>query len=336
MIKIKLCEIDKHRNETTFRPYLRAMDIFREVGIEFVKGGPCDFAWVGQASIIDKKKSLDDSVNMGLDYVNSLDVPYFIFDGQDSATLMGTYEVFSESDAVAMFKNTLYKNPEMYRKGSPNGRIYWGDGDYKIEGSLDNIWLSGTNWLDSIVPKFYSYEEKRDIYDVSALFSYPSKTDVYEHDLHQSHHYDLWRKKCIDQVNQLDCRVAKLENGVKLSANEYYQKMADSKIIIAPFGYGEMAPRDVEAITLGSVLIKPDMSHLESLPMIYEDGETYIACKHDYSDLNEKIEYVLSDFENIRERLVNNFRNRFFEQYDSKKLVHHIYNCLIHTEYFKS
>ena len=36
MIKIKIAEIFRHRNETTFRPYLMAKDIFKDVGIEFV------------------------------------------------------------------------------------------------------------------------------------------------------------------------------------------------------------------------------------------------------------------------------------------------------------
>ena len=63
MIKIKLLEKDIHRNETTFRPFLMAQDIFREVGIEFTTSDDYDYAFVGQASIIDKKKPLKESVN---------------------------------------------------------------------------------------------------------------------------------------------------------------------------------------------------------------------------------------------------------------------------------
>ena len=55
MLKIKLYELEKHRNETTFRPLLLHVNLFREIGVEFVKDGPCDFSFVGQASIIDKK-----------------------------------------------------------------------------------------------------------------------------------------------------------------------------------------------------------------------------------------------------------------------------------------
>ena len=52
MIKIKLYELDKHRNETTFRPFIKAQDVFKEVGIEFTTSDDYDYAWVGLASII--------------------------------------------------------------------------------------------------------------------------------------------------------------------------------------------------------------------------------------------------------------------------------------------
>tara|TARA_R100000149_G_C5737378_1_gene53147 strand:- start:177 stop:521 length:345 start_codon:yes stop_codon:yes gene_type:complete len=104
--------------------------------------------------------------------------------------------------------------------------------------------------------------------------------------------------------------------------------MFNSKIIMAPIGYGEMAPRDVESAMFGSVLMKPDMSYISSEPFIYDDDETYISVNYDWSNLEEKIDYVLSDYDNIRERLVQNMRKRYHEKYDLKNLVIHFYNIL--------
>lgn len=39
MIKIKLEEIQRHRNETTFRPYIMCADLFRDIGITFITTG---------------------------------------------------------------------------------------------------------------------------------------------------------------------------------------------------------------------------------------------------------------------------------------------------------
>ena len=102
--------------------------------------------------------------------------------------------------------------------------------------------------------------------------------------------------------------------------------MYDSKIIMAPIGYGEMAPRDIEATMFGSVLMKPDMSYILSEPFVYENDETYVAVNYDWSNLEEQIDYVLSDYENIRERIVTNMRNKFTEKYKLENLVLHMYN----------
>ena len=74
MIKIKLYEHHLHRNETTFRPFIFAGDLFREVGIEFTNSDDYDYAFVGQASIIDKKKPLDISINNGLEFISKITV----------------------------------------------------------------------------------------------------------------------------------------------------------------------------------------------------------------------------------------------------------------------
>ena len=94
MIKIKLHELHIHRNETTFRPLLAAQATFNEIGVQVVDNGPCDLNIVAQASIINKKTSLDNSVNNGLEFLKTIDGPYVILDGQDSTSVIGTYEVF--------------------------------------------------------------------------------------------------------------------------------------------------------------------------------------------------------------------------------------------------
>tara|TARA_Y100000741_G_scaffold147759_1_gene111417 strand:+ start:123 stop:422 length:300 start_codon:yes stop_codon:yes gene_type:complete len=87
-----------------------------------------------------------------------------------------------------------------------------------------------------------------------------------------------------------------------------------------------MAPRDLESAMFGSVLMKPDMSYISSEPFIYEDNETYIAVNYDWSNLEEKIDYVLSDYKNIREKLVQNMRTQFIEKYNLQNLVLHMYD----------
>jgi len=331
MIKIKLYELDKHRNECAFRPYIAAQHVLRDIGIEFTQGDSYDYAWIAQASFLNKKVSLGQSVNDGLEFLSKITGDYMLLDGQDSTSLLGSYEVFKESNALLLLKNSLLKNRSLYKQGSQLGRYYWGPGDYKLEDFddySDRIVLSGTNWLSThwagINVQWQPIDRPRK-YDVSAMFQYPSKQINYEHGIDQTTPYDKFRTNCIDQLNQSSRLVAKLENGERVSQQEYFQRMYDSKLIIAPFGYGEMAPRDLEAAMFGSVLIKPDMSYVDTNPNVFVNNETYIACKHDFSDLNEKIEEILGNQEQYS-YIINNARAKYIEAMDPQTLAMNVYN----------
>mgnify|MGYP003135083670 FL=1 len=327
MIKIKLVELDKHRNETTFRPFLFAQNYLKEIGIEFTEGDSYDYAWVGQASIIDKKKSLKKSVEEGLEFLSKITGDYMIIDGQDATTLIGTIDAFRESDAKLFLKNSYLKDFELYKKGWANGRMYWGKGDYSVP-DIDELKpkmkLTGCNWLHTFQPQWMDFTQEKP-YDVSCMFGYPTKEKVYEHDLCQTDYYDPHRKTLLETLGN-KYKVAGLVDGERVSHQEYYNKMFSSKIIMAPLGYGEMAPRDVESAMFGCVLMKPDLSYINSKPFIFEDNETYIAVNYDWSNLEEKIDYVLSDYKNIRDRLVWNMREKYRKEYDYSKIAIHLYD----------
>ena len=327
MIKIKLVELDKHRNETTFRPFLFAQNYLKEIGIEFTDGDSYDYAWIGQASIIDKKKSFKESVEQGVEFLNNISGDYMIVDGQDATTLIGTIDVFRESKAKLFLKNSYLKDFDLYKKGWANGRMYWGEGDYSVPDIDDlkpKMRLTGCNWLHTIQPKWIDFTQEKN-YDVSCMFGYPTKEKVYEHDLCQTNYYDPHRKSLLETLGD-KYKIAGLINGERVSQEEYYNKMFSSKIIMAPLGYGEMAPRDIESAMFGSVLIKPDLSYIDTKPFIFEDDETYIAVNYDWSNLEERIDYVLGNYKEVRQKLVWNMRNRYREEYEYSKIALHLYD----------
>ena len=335
MIKIKLYEPEVHRNECTFRPYIWAYNQLKEIGIELTTGDSYDYAWIAQSSICDKKLSLTDSIEKGLKFLSNIKGDYMILDGQDSTSMMGIYEVLKESNATLLLKNCLLKDRSLYKKGWKLGRYYWGPGDYALkdfDNYSDRIVLSGTNWLSThwagVNIQWHQIKRKRQ-YDVSAMFQYPSTKKSYEHGLLQSKYYDDHRQLSIESLEKLETdqfvNIAKLENGVRLSQQEYYQKMFDSKIIFAPFGYGAIAIRDLEASMHGSLLLKPDLSFVESAPNVYKDGETYVACKHDFSDLNDKVMEILGNTEKYY-YIIENARNKFKEVMQPEHVAIHLYN----------
>ena len=117
--------------------------------------------------------------------------------------------------------------------------------------------------------------------------------------------YGEMRRHAARVVDELDgLRVAKWTG---VSRRVFEQELLRSKVCFSPFGYGELCWRDIEAIAAGAVLIKPDMSHLRTVPDLYYDGETYIACRWDFADLSEKLKEILAD-EERRLRLIENAR----------------------------
>lgn len=95
-------------------------------------------------------------------------------------------------------------------------------------------------------------------------------------------------------------RAAEAVPGVVRSSTEaisyrpYVAELQGSKTCFSPFGYGEICWRDIEAFAYGAVLIKPDMSHLETSPDIYVPGVTYLPVKWDFSDLQEVVHHALA------------------------------------------
>ena len=83
--------------------------------------------------------------------------------------------------------------------------------------------------------------------------------------------------------------------GSGISRAAFLDELRRAKVCFSPFGYGEVCWRDIEAIAMGAVLLKPDMGHLETTPDLYRDEETYVACAWDFSDLEEKLRALLAD-----------------------------------------
>ncbi len=90
----------------------------------------------------------------------------------------------------------------------------------------------------------------------------------------------------------------------------YNREVSNSKIVLSPFGWGELCLRDYEAVLGGALLLKPDMSHLETWPDVFLPHETYAPFDWDATDLIEVAERYLGD-EVARKRIAG----RAFECY---------------------
>ena len=119
MIKIKILNPIEDRNEPTFRVMVGCTDLLKTYSIEITDSDDYDYLFVGMHDFINKKLPLQDSIDWGLENLYKItdNGDYFLFDGSDSTSLMGSVEVLEQSKAVYLFKNQLLKREE-YKKPS--------------------------------------------------------------------------------------------------------------------------------------------------------------------------------------------------------------------------
>jgi len=85
------------------------------------------------------------------------------------------------------------------------------------------------------------------------------------------------------------------------SKNKYRELSRNAKIVVSPWGHGELCYRDFEAMLDGCILIKPNTDFIRVLDNILQAGKTYIPCSYDATDLEEIIHFVLKNPESFDE-----------------------------------
>ncbi|MFA6567556.1 MAG: glycosyltransferase, partial [Victivallales bacterium] len=106
----------------------------------------------------------------------------------------------------------------------------------------------------------------------------------------------------------------------KISLSEYFSELRDSQIGIGPFGVGEITLRDFEIIICGAALVKPDMSHLETWPPLFQPERTFVPGKWDLSDLKNKMETLIEN-PDLRIRLSMTAQKTYMDAVSPEGLV---------------
>lgn len=100
------------------------------------------------------------------------------------------------------------------------------------------------------------------------------------------------RERMGEILDNLDFK--KITSG-RVSLKQYRQDIIDSKMVVSPFGWGEIGVRDYECWLYGSCLLKPDMSHMKTWPNVFIENETYHPLKWDFSNIESSVQELLED-----------------------------------------
>ncbi len=126
-------------------------------------------------------------------------------------------------------------------------------------------------------PGFCEVNRRREV-EVSCRVSYGERHVLYQY----------FRRPLSEQLAYREV------NSARLDRVSFFKELKNSKIAVSPFGFGEITLRDFETVLSGAALVKQDMSHLDTWPNIYVNGDTYVPIKWDSSDFVEVIEDLLT------------------------------------------
>ena len=110
-----------------------------------------------------------------------------------------------------------------------------------------------------------------------------------------------------------------IDRGVEskpIKYKNYIEEITKSKIAVSPFGAGEICFRDFEIFLAGAVLFKPSMSHVKTYPEVFVDNESYMSFNWDFSDFNEKLDYLLQNRETLE--TISQYAQDTYKNYLSK------------------
>jgi hypothetical protein len=123
----------------------------------------------------------------------------------------------------------------------------------------------------------------------------------------------------------------------KLPYRAYKAELQRTKVIPSPFGWGEICFRDFECLLSGAVLLKPNMSHVETWPDYYVPHLTYVPHAWDFSDFQETVIDLLTT-PATRQRIARTAQARYLETLSAaggERFAEH-FGCLMEQAIDKS
>ncbi len=230
-------------------------------------------------------------------------------------------------------KKHLLKDKTLYQKEFYGGRIFT-DFYHKKFGIIDSqrfnqfypldlkyIYKVGLSWNMGIGDMYNAFSKKNAIrrlfpsyipasYEIP--FTDPLKDRKYDIFLRTSsalaretvafHRQELIKR--LDEILQKNNSISGSVKG-KISLKMFREMMGNSKIAFGPFGWGELNVKEYEALIFGAILVRPEISHMETWPEIFIENETYWPFSWGFDDLESVVLECLKD-EQKRLRIARN------------------------------
>lgn len=204
--------------------------------------------------------------------------------------------------------------------------------DPKLLKKLTVSWNSGLSDYSWLGPyKQYAYQRFpwRKLLSYSKTHTLPSEDRDIDISCRIGTRYNM--PSVAYQRTEIARRLNKYMRTNKISRRHYLAEMSNAKLVVSPFGFGEITLRDFEIFMSGSLLLKPDMSNIDTWPNLFVDGETMIAHSWDLEDMEQKIEHILANYDQYLDIAIegqNRYRRHLIGPEAAKLFTYHFISIL--------
>ena len=300
------------------------------------KVSECDFLIVDSKYF---KFEWNKSKNKVLDIFQKLSehTKVIYFDTTDSA---GTIDSSLLPIVKIYAKNQIYRNPNNYTRRLYGRRLFTDYYNKKfniIDKSPDfsepvvtkellkklkvswNIGLSNHNFYSKYILRILDLSKKIRIYNYLANYSKLIRSSFEKRNNLISARFNCsYERKTVGIQRNIIKK--KLKNKITcnpINRKEYFLELCNSKIILSPFGWGEINLKDFEVFLTGGLLFKPKMNHIKTWPNFFSNKKTIVEFDWDLNNLNYLINYYnISDNQRLD---IANEGQKMYLQYTSGK-----------------
>lgn len=180
--------------------------------------------------------------------------------------------------------------------------------------------------IHSVIPQFHHFLP-RPMPKVPALASRHRDLMFFGKVEYKGNHQDgidLHRQLCVTKIRELAAKLNLSQETKfgKIAFKDYCSKLAGSRIMVSPFGYGEWSIKTYEALAYGCVpIVALGDFRVETSPPIYK---ALPHCKMDYSDLEQVVTSILSNLDHwqkvVDQLRVSMYNSAKVRSYNTKKL----------------
>jgi hypothetical protein len=165
------------------------------------------------------------------------------------------------------------------------------------------------------ITRHFNFAWRLRYFDIHQRFTPPGRGTAREW-------YEEYRQLAALKLRNLNGRYRMTGSG-RINYRLYILELLSSKVVVSPFGWGEVCFRDYEAIIFGALLIKPSMEHLQTYPDIYRPYETYVPVRWDLEDLEETCKYYL-DHPAESLKIIKNAQKALSDYYEQGGLIEQV------------